>query len=71
MQTSRTDLWQDTQQGKERVGRTERLAVIYIYTTMCEIDSWLEAAVQCSDDLGWGAMERWEGGSRGRVYMYA
>ena len=31
------DLW--TQQGKERVGQIERIALTYIYSAMCEIAS--------------------------------
>ena len=37
-QTYRKELW--AQFGKERVGRTEKVESIYIYTTMCKVDSW-------------------------------
>ena len=37
MQKCRTDLW--AQQGKERVERTERGALTYIFITMCKTES--------------------------------
>ena len=74
-QTSRTDLW--TQQGKERVGQTERAALTYIHYY---VENRQQVGSRCitqgaqSGDLwqprgvGWGGGQ--EGGSRRRGHMY-
>ena len=64
----------DTGRGEERVRCMER--VTWKHITVWKIDSqrefavWLRKLKQelCINLEGWG--ERWEGGSKGRVYMY-
>ena len=73
MQMQGMDLW--TQQGKERVGRTERVALTYIHYRQlvgsCYIIQGAQPGAQWSMMTQRGRMGRWgwEGGSRGRGYM--
>ena len=43
MQMQKTDLW--TQWGEERIEEIKKVALTYIYTIMCKIDNYQEAAI--------------------------
>ena len=65
-----------TQWGWVRVGQMEKVASTYVYTIVCNTDSWREVALQhkkpnlalCDDLKEWDGGG--EGGSRRRGYTY-